>query len=453
MGEQDKISTLEEEMNQIPHTQAMMVTPNTKQASEKTSNNLFTEECDETAESIQEQLSRQCTWPWSDFFDSKVAFQTSLPAPLGPFQVGYLDLMTPGLPQDSSLLRIYYPAPSNTSITSPPLWADKECRAGMLRFIQSAAWDWPTWVNNSEFNPLFAAKKILLSPAGFLTGFSLGWPLIGTVRTIPIARAAPLAPHVGSGWPVVVFSHGMGCNRFNMSQLCYQLASQGVMVVAVEHREGSGFGTFYMNGDTVENIPHLQVPVDENEYRVRNKQINHRCEEVLRAIDLLVKINAGEAITNVIDKNNNAVKSDLTILKSSMDLTNNLYLAGHSFGGSTVLLASSLNTKVKAVFAMDPWMYPLAEQKFEIAKPTLIVNTDIFVNPNNLKVINEASKNNSDVTFEVLEGGVHLSPTDLPMAFPTVLRKVLGMKGTVDAEVTMVEINKIVWQWLKNLIS
>eukprot|EP00092_Neocalanus_flemingeri_P039065 GFUD01042525.1.p1 GENE.GFUD01042525.1~~GFUD01042525.1.p1 ORF type:complete len:431 (+),score=110.80 GFUD01042525.1:118-1410(+) len=430
----------------------MMVTPNKKQASEKTSN-LFTEECDETVESIQEQLSRHCTWPWTDFFDSKMVFQTSLPAPLGPFQVGYLDLMTPGLPQDSSLLRIYYPAPSNTSITSPPLWADKECRAGMLRFIQMAAWDWPTWVNNSEFNLLFAAKKILLSPAGFLTGFSLGWPLIGTVRTIPIARAAPLASHVGSGWPVVVFSHGMGCNRFNMSQLCYQLASRGVMVVAVEHREGSGFGTFYMKGDTLENIPHLQVPVDEDEYRVRNKQINHRCEEVLRAIDLLVKINAGEAITNVIDKNNNAIKSDLTILKSSMDLTNNLYLAGHSFGGSTVLLASSLNTKVKAVFAMDPWMYPLAEQKFEIAKPTLVVNTDIFVNPNNLKVINEASKNNSDVTFEVLEGGVHLSPTDLPMAFPTVLRKVLGMKGTVDAEVTMVEINKIVWQWLKNLIS
>eukprot|EP00092_Neocalanus_flemingeri_P039066 GFUD01042526.1.p1 GENE.GFUD01042526.1~~GFUD01042526.1.p1 ORF type:complete len:430 (+),score=107.43 GFUD01042526.1:57-1346(+) len=429
-----------------------MATPNNKQAAEKTSN-LFTEECDETAESIQEQLSRQCTWPWSDFFDSKVAFQTSLPAPLGPFQVGYLDLMTPGLPQDSSLLRIYYPAPSNTSITSPPLWADKESRAGMLRFIQSSAWEWPTWVNNSEFDPLFAAKKIFHSPAGFLTGFSLGWPLIGTVRTIPIVKAAPLAPPVGSGWPVVVFSHGMGCNRFNMSQLCYQLASQGVMVVAVEHREGSGFGTFYITGDTVENIPHLQVPVDENEYRVRNKQINHRCEEVLRAIDLLVKINAGEAITNVIDKNNNAVKSDLTILKSSMDLTNNLYLAGHSFGGSTVLLASSLNTKVKAVFAMDPWMYPLAGQKFEIAKPTLIVNTDIFVNPNNLKVINEASKNNSDVTFEVLEGGVHLSPTDLPMAFPTVLRKVLGMKGTVDAEVTMVEINKIVWQWLKNLIS
>ena len=105
---------------------------------------------------------------------------------------------------------------------------------------------------------------------------------------------------------------------------------------------------------------------------------------------------------------------DLTMLQSSMDLTSHLYLMGHSFGGATVLLASSLDTRVKAVLALDPWMFPLANQEFTIDKPTQVVNTVQFVNKNNLRVIEEALKNNTDIKFEVYRNGVHLSVTDIP---------------------------------------
>ena len=38
------------------------------------------------------------------------------------------------------------------------------------------------------------------------------------------------------GWLLVVFSHGLGCARFTYSQICYDLASYGFVVIAPEHR-------------------------------------------------------------------------------------------------------------------------------------------------------------------------------------------------------------------------
>merc|ERR1712183_431140 len=198
---------------------------------------------------------------------------------------------------------------------------------------------------------------------------------------------------------------------------------------------------------------HLHVPVDEHEYELRNKQVNHRCDEIDRAIDILAKLNAGESVTNVTENIDDENKLGLNILKSSLDLTNNLYLMGHSFGGSTVLLSSN-HPRVKAVLALDPWMFPLSRQKFRNDKPTLVVNTKKFVNQNNLKVIQEASKNNSDVKFKLFESGVHLSATDIPSVFTqTVLRKGLGFMDKEEPEMVMVETNKIVWDWLRKLID
>lgn len=59
----------------------------------------------------------------------------------------------------------------------------------------------------------------------------------------PKAHAAPLqgAPLVAGGpqHPVVVFSHGLGGNRILYSITCSELASQGYVVLALEHADGS----------------------------------------------------------------------------------------------------------------------------------------------------------------------------------------------------------------------
>ena len=83
----------------------------------------------------------------------------------------------------------------------------------MLLLQQSMSWNWPTWVNNSEFLMLDAVKKAF-SPSSFFSAFNVGMKVLGRKLTIPVCHRAPLEdPHTSRGWPVVVFSHGMGCNR------------------------------------------------------------------------------------------------------------------------------------------------------------------------------------------------------------------------------------------------
>ena len=57
--------------------------------------------------------------------------------------------------------------------------------------------------------------------------------LNGRVHTPIISKAAL---NTDQKWPLVVFSHGLGCARFTYSQICYDLASYGFMVIAPEHR-------------------------------------------------------------------------------------------------------------------------------------------------------------------------------------------------------------------------
>ncbi|WFD29413.1 1-alkyl-2-acetylglycerophosphocholine esterase [Malassezia sp. CBS 17886] len=49
-------------------------------------------------------------------------------------------------------------------------------------------------------------------------------------------------------FPVVVFCHGLSGNRLAYSQFCCELASHGFIVAAIEHRDGSGMGSFMWSG-------------------------------------------------------------------------------------------------------------------------------------------------------------------------------------------------------------
>ena len=104
--------------------------------------------------------------------------------------------------------------------------------------------------------------------------------------------------------------------------------------------------------------------------------------EIVRTLDILQLVNAGISVNNVC---NDSKLMNLTLLKSSMDLNERLFLMGHSFGGASVLLASK-DPRVKAILALDPWMFPLFKQEFSICKAAVILNTALFRNSKNLRV-------------------------------------------------------------------
>ena len=87
----------------------------------------------------------------------------------------------------------------------------------------------------------------------------------------PIVKNAPVSR--ARQWPVVVFSHGLGCSRFAYSRICTDLASHGWVVAATEHRDGSAALSFTMERGHKIWIQHRRVADGEKEYSVRNGQV------------------------------------------------------------------------------------------------------------------------------------------------------------------------------------
>ena len=79
------------------------------------------------------------------------------------------------------------------------------------------------------------------------------------------------------------------------------------------------------------------------------------------------------------------------------------------------MLAAWQDVRVQSTLVLDPWMFPLADQEFKIAKPTIVVNTKKFLNENNIKTIKRAAGTGSTLKLKVEKSGVHLSATDVPM--------------------------------------
>lgn len=65
-------------------------------------------------------------------------------------------------------------------------------------------------------------------------------------------------------------------------------------------------------------------------------------------------------------------------------------------------------------------MFPLAEEHFQLTKPVLVINTELFVNAANVGRLREVAPR---ACAAVLEGAVHLVHTDAPMLFNSNLVK------------------------------
>ena len=61
-----------------------------------------------------------------------------LPQPRGPHSVGYVDLMTPGGPDEGSFVRILYPTQEQCLAEHEkwPIWTEDNYLKGMLSFMQ-----------------------------------------------------------------------------------------------------------------------------------------------------------------------------------------------------------------------------------------------------------------------------------------------------------------------------
>ena len=140
----------------------------------------------------------------------------------------------------------------------------------------------------------------------------------------------------------MVFSHGLGGTKNAYSHICGSLASHGLVIAALDHRDGSA-PTSFIRGDPkgsgrqVDYKQIAQVPSQENE-EARNHQLAIRCWEIGLAYSALLKMDNDERLTNY--RNHDASQSShLSTFARSLDIhtPGSISWAGHSFGAATMI--------------------------------------------------------------------------------------------------------------------
>lgn len=193
--------------------------------------------------------------------------------------------------------------------------------------------------------------------------------------TIPAQEHARLAQHDSNGkmlcFPVVVISHGLKSSREMHSALALELASLGNVVFCMEHLDGSAAVARFPDGTTNEleskcagyhhnQMKKLNNPISEKLYTSkRMQQCRLRCQDIDTTMKLIKRLH-GENKEEFSRKFEIEVH-DATSKKSKTSLHTNellsqfnekldcskMVLAGHSFGGSTVLTYLALEHNLK----------------------------------------------------------------------------------------------------------
>ncbi|XP_067879128.1 platelet-activating factor acetylhydrolase isoform X2 [Heterodontus francisci] len=306
-----------------------------------------------------------------------------IPAGKGPNLVGCIDLIADHTIQ-GSFLRLYYPCEQGGK-HQQPLWIPRhEYYYGLADFL--------------KYN-----RKLVDQTLNYL---------YGSYR-VPAEWDAPFKSD--GKYPLVVFSHGLGAFRTLYSAICIEVASQGFVVAAVEHR---------CNSDT-------------SLARLPTYGVHQRAEECIRALNLLTDINMGKPFHNVFPLN-----FDFTKMKDSLDL-HKVAIMGHSFGGATVIDSLSKELRFGCGVALDAWMFPLEDAIYaKVQKPILFINSEKFQWVANILKMKKLDSNTIQQKMITIMGTVHQSFPDFTFLTGSFLGKIFRLKGTIDPQIAIDICNK-----------
>lgn len=393
----------------------------------------------------------------------------------GPHRVGFLDIewnpkkysnkeihemtssnQTPNTPQETVLVRMFYPAES---------YLKKERKANWLpdpSYLYAQGYG--SFLNIPSYIsvPLFTFILVFTRIPVYFTAKLFGTTKIET----PIHQTSSFHESQFKQmktFPLVIYSHGLGGCRTSYSSICGELASRGLIVCALEHRDGSACMTTLKdeNGST-KTLPYQKKASFGFEFR--NKQLLNRVEEIRACVQALEAINEGKPPENLRDNHKNSLFKKrnhdnlLNSLKGRLDM-NNLFVAGHSFGSATSLesLKSEYNINFKCGIILDPWMMPLKDNNLLIQKPVIIICSQHFANwSSNHDVLLRWFRSlslihRSKSCLLTIKGSSHQSFSDFPTLFPQIMKWI--KQGDIEPKYCMSLISRATVEFLRLNLS
>ena len=153
-----------------------------------------------------------------------------------------------------------------------------------------------------------------------------------------------------------------------------------------------------------------------------------RAKECLESLKLLSGLNLGQGLDQIFKPFDLDDQVALSSMKGRLDLERT-YIAGHSFGGGTVVKAlGEDNSAFKCGACFDSWMYPVKDEIKELSQaknptPLLFINYEKFQWRKNL--VNMRNFETDDNVWTVKKA-THYVASDLPTIINgSLLRKVV----------------------------
>ncbi|KAK7060480.1 hypothetical protein VNI00_001245 [Paramarasmius palmivorus] len=272
-----------------------------------------------------------------------------------------------GLSLEEVAFTAYYPTEadvSSKSLAKGLHWITRPLRTALEGFVRfSGARSWLAW-------------SVLL-PLVYLYGRFLKIPVYPNAPLLNPNRAS--APK--KQWPLVIFSHGLGGSRTAYSQICTRIASSGRVVLAIEHRDGTGTACTTRSWDSegkCSTRPILYIRESDALYGeedkdalmpLRRDQLIIRHYEIYTAYKRFSQFvrdqsDSGLQVEDAKDfqydswRNNGGGQCPVRL--------DEVCLAGHSFGGCTTFSVLSSNPPegfpripITQALIYDPWLEPL----------------------------------------------------------------------------------------------
>ena len=320
-------------------------------------------------------------------------------------------IMSAGLPMAVPIIKLPTPTGPNTIGSMTHHWIDHnrlewftdespdDLREIMVQF-------WYPGIKNDKKSPSpyidqMALRTKTIAVAGGFPGFLVKH--IDMTKTnsyidlLPIPTVAP--------FPIIIISHGITGMRHLHTALAETLASHGYFVLSVDHSYDANL-TVFPDGRVADYRSDITGHPDS--VSIRAQQIQTRAADVSFIIDQLEKIQSGE------------IKHPLN---GFLDL-NKIGMMGHSYGGGTSILASYLDSRIKATSVMDSWMSPIPKEVVHagLSQPYLYMGRPSWRNsdyPDNNKYLSPFMNHNTGPSYWVtIKSSLHMDYTDTPLFSP-----------------------------------
>ncbi|MGH8916710.1 MAG: alpha/beta hydrolase family protein, partial [Acidimicrobiia bacterium] len=234
------------------------------------------------------------------------------------------------------------------------------------------------------------------------------------------SHSYPSAPVAPGTFPVVIYSHGWTGFRSIAINQVETLASNGFMVIALDHTYGA-VATRFEDGEVAVYDPAaLPDEADVGE------------EAHLEAGRELVGVFTDD-LTTVVDALEEGPEGPFGPLASSAD-ANRLGLYGHSTGGGAVVSFCLQDERCDAMLALDPWVETIPDRVIaeSATRPALYIRSDEWRGDENDAILRGIAERSNELTYWLgVEGASHNDFVATPLLSPFASR--VGLTGPIAA--------------------